>query len=1369
MPFKKDDLVLESAITLVPDHMMKNSSDNLRNALGTVVSLVDYTPEKGFGTYKTYERTALEVDPTDPHTDLRDIDVLRAECLSDKISYIETNVYNTSIIDSSVATPNLKIPFRLYADEDTVYGDVHWREIFTGGTWADENYKNLINTNNVYYDTCTSINTPINYKELRKLEFNTTTDFSGIQQCALKANYLDYNHLVHKYQEWATAVSDELLIPNYDIVSSYYYRSETGILDDITVDTIKEKQIGYSKEKSDVYKYHFPYCRETEGGTEYYNLLKKDEYFGTYFVNTGDNSAYREAAMTHQKNILYDQHYYDFLNENSIDDYEGLLSGESLDIDNKLSTFYNIHIEFDRHMEATSTEIADPTTLPPYETKDFVFNSLNHEAPGREEHAKDYQVTKLIDQYNFSSKFLELLKDVDEGTITDVTRRKMNFHYSNAQHISYENSDGTRVKGEKFSTLNEGERIQLNSMNFLHFLLYAYNNYDVAFNDNYIFVGPDRPEHVATSATDSLYRNMNSQNIIGVIDSVYDLQNSYFRQFFDAATTEPLSKTEDIIEKILSPQQKFKEVLAYKIEKFVSTAIGDYSTQTPIQKFWLFNSQNAPEKLKITDSQVKYGKNYTYKITAYTLIVSHKYRYQDFRLTKQIGTGKLLPDHDSTIQYCLQFYNPENNEISPQLLTPKIDPTLLEEASSALAGLNEYATNEVEVTEYPQVADFHLYLEPCLELVEIPFYQKTIKVLENPPNAINVVPFHFIDDSNRVGFKIGQDSFIQRTYPEIITDEDVTLRDDFLNSREYIIDNKITDPSESPARYIEMYRITQKPNALSDFKDGLVATMDLRIPNDVYNYADHIAADKIFPNKKYYYLFRLLNENRNPGPISQIIECELVNDGGYVYSLFDTVDTSEFNSNKITTNSISFKKIMQIEPHLDQMYFDTSEIDYGDYAVNQIDNLIVGTADELIWDKKFKIRLTSKKTGKKLDLNISFNKREQNLSKLREMEAPPDEFCDPGPPTDTTLDVAPEETETTEAETFSPAEADCEGCRDEIPDTPPTTGEGPPTSEEEETEEQDTFEEEDEEGGENPDDPTNNENPTENDDTDDTDENNNNTGANTEQPPENQLASDPPDLTVTTPIEGNYVLNSGDQLSVGKGMPVSTFKMLTTSIGPQFTNFLNKFSADLFDSSTGQFATTEARNATLRYLYLLVWSSRTEWNKESYKITLDGEVVSGATMLYAELSHAVMLLVFAQIANLGTEPNNRTYTPDGVEYDPGMLFGKAYQALRNWITATELWWTDEYMQGPGLSAPEDHDLDAIYMNMNNLDVPNFAGGYDATLAADLEVAPPNLAMADVIIADIKAYSAYGSTATYSDVLFYLGDGSEDLSVMDLLG
>ena len=88
----------------------------------------------------------------------------------------------------------------------------------------------------------------------------------------------------------------------------------------------------------------------------------------------------------------------------------------------------------------------------------------------------------------------------------------------------------------------------------------------------------------------------------------------------------------------------------------------------------------------------------------------------------------------------------------------------------------------------------------------------------------------------------------------------------------------------------------------------------------------------------------------------------------------------EFKEKSTKVASSSFKRLMQIEPALSQASLDISKIDGFDSVASddlwRNENLFqLGVEDQKLWDKKFRIRLTSKKTGRKVDLKVKFVKK----------------------------------------------------------------------------------------------------------------------------------------------------------------------------------------------------------------------------------------------------------------------------------------------------------------------------------------------------------------------------------------------------------
>jgi hypothetical protein len=198
------------------------------------------------------------------------------------------------------------------------------------------------------------------------------------------------------------------------------------------------------------------------------------------------------------------------------------------------------------------------------------------------------------------------------------------------------------------------------------------------------------------------------------------------------------------------------------------------------------------------------------------------------------------------------------------------------------------------------------------------------------------------------------------------------------------------------ARYVEIYRTDTRPTSYSDFENKNIFMQDLAnnlgkaddavsasgddkyisvdgtILKDMPVFTDFIYYDTIKTNKKYYYAMRFLSERYEPGHFSPIYVAELINDGGYLYPIFDIIYPYDLVEDKFINTTKSFKKLINIVPNLQHLLFDDGEVDYSLPAYSQKEKIKVGLADENLWDKRFKIRLTSKKTGKKFDLNITY-------------------------------------------------------------------------------------------------------------------------------------------------------------------------------------------------------------------------------------------------------------------------------------------------------------------------------------------------------------------------------------------------------------
>ena len=309
--------------------------------------------------------------------------------------------------------------------------------------------------------------------------------------------------------------------------------------------------------------------------------------------------------------------------------------------------------------------------------------------------------------------------------------------------------------------------------------------------------------------------------------------------------------------------------------------------------------------------------------------------------------------------------------LSPEIAPPitSLLPTCRE---SIISTSNPDSTIQQDLSISPHLADFYMHIEPCFKLIEIPVFSKTQMVLDHPANRASIYPFQYLDDSQRLGYEVSYESHVPGPFPTVVTPSDQVLKDNYLFANNKLSQDEISNKSVSRARYIEVYRLKSKPTKFTDFDGHLIKTIDLQVEDTDYVYSDTIYESEVDINQKYYYLFRFLNEHFVISKPSEILECELVEDGGYKYAVFGVMYEEQLQKARPKNTNIQMKKLLQIQPNVSQLMMVTDQVNFNRPAGSQVNKVRVGAAEHLIWGKTFKIRLTSKKTGRKLDLNIGF-------------------------------------------------------------------------------------------------------------------------------------------------------------------------------------------------------------------------------------------------------------------------------------------------------------------------------------------------------------------------------------------------------------
>ena len=364
---------------------------------------------------------------------------------------------------------------------------------------------------------------------------------------------------------------------------------------------------------------------------------------------------------------------------------------------------------------------------------------------------------------------------------------------------------------------------------------------------------------------------------------------------------------------ILNGKESYSETVMYKIQKLEGPI--QNPVQAPIQTYHFMNSAeveeflNEDKEFKFVDTQVKFNQEYSYIVTAYQMVIGERYVYDNLQIQERF---------------------------------------------------TERRTASVDV-----------HMTPTVKLVEFPVFASTGRILDNPPLQPEIRFFPVVSDRNKLKMFFTTSTGNEDVAPIALNDEEQSAYDQVAINQNRN-DGLVTFKSDDSAASFQIYRMESPPAIIEDFANRLYATVTTS-PFSGLPGGSATAEIAQFSNTKYYYMFRTIDVHGGISNPSAIYEIELYNDGGAGYPIIRHYDLSSPNPK---TPTKSARKIIQIIPRIAQVFLNEEAsglIDAGTVqpaAGNK--NIVLGNQTEPLFGKKFKIRLTSKSTGKKVDLNVNF-------------------------------------------------------------------------------------------------------------------------------------------------------------------------------------------------------------------------------------------------------------------------------------------------------------------------------------------------------------------------------------------------------------
>tara|TARA_R100000234_G_scaffold117126_1_gene95134 strand:+ start:28697 stop:33313 length:4617 start_codon:yes stop_codon:yes gene_type:complete len=414
------------------------------------------------------------------------------------------------------------------------------------------------------------------------------------------------------------------------------------------------------------------------------------------------------------------------------------------------------------------------------------------------------------------------------------------------------------------------------------------------------------------------------------------------------------------------------------------------------------------DSLSIYDSQVRYGTGYAYDIKQIISFVDIEYKYKNVDLVllptkKEADTllnlgfnlGNSLYSEKTELQKAKDDLAEVNKELlsanfadAPKLqlkkaqLTAKIIGLEAKEAAEKLKEDNTTGRDDAEVTTKiaPRTAILNFEYSDIIyrnniKVVKTGEVENSISYIDLPPPAPYLRLFPKRGVSNKLIFSFGSFSQAKRVESKSVPKKYWT--EGWSDAKKFYLE--LSEASPETVELLGSPGVGEVPLQEMYFAKGPVKKIKLyaskgKKPKDLLEMKEFKEIDilrdgftkelTIESNVPYYFAAKAVSLTDLESYYSEVYEVQLLDDGGTVFPLINVVELESETNRK---SKITLSNKFRIEPAILQQAPNPSKDDVG-YLTPSV-FLAPGETKP-----RFKVRLTSNKTGRKIDFNVIYKK-----------------------------------------------------------------------------------------------------------------------------------------------------------------------------------------------------------------------------------------------------------------------------------------------------------------------------------------------------------------------------------------------------------